>query len=237
MSLKKILILFSTLFFVKNLVLANQPSELSKFEKIGYIESLIIKTNNNEVFVCNGSYSIAYHSRSNCSGMNNCKSSITSVTESYAETVLNRRPCCICWNTNGGCKTDESEYLIRSLNLKPPLINNPNTQLNSIDARIIVGMYLQKKYDARRDWIQERITGLVDLINILFTKERIPKCISCQFNSIRENRVKDISDYAKSIAAADFANDYSFSTIQNSFNTLESSVYGAYNFFLHNDPK
>ena len=192
---------------------------------------------NDEVYVCNGSYSIAYHSRSNCRGLNNCRNSVTPVSESYAETVLKRRPCCICWKTDGGCRTDESDYLIRNLNIQPPNIYNPYIQQNPVNAMASVGMYLQKKYDARKDWIQFRINGLVDLINTLFTEEKLPNCTKCIFISIRENRAKDISDYAKGLAYADFANDYTFSTIQNSFNTLESSIYGAYNFFLHNDPK
>ncbi len=243
MKLRQLLLLTSTLLL---LIVTNLDSAKASNREF-FFEKEIIKKNikhfqNEEVYVCNGSYSIAYHSRTNCRGLNNCKSSVTSVSESYAESVLKRRPCCICWKTDGGCRTDESDYLIRSLNIEPPNIEPPNKynpyiQQNPVNAMVTVGMYLQKKYDTRKDWIQFRINGLVDLINTLFTQENLPNCTNCVFISIRENRAKDISDYAKKLAYADFSNDYTFSTIQNSFNTIESSIYSTYSFFLHNDAK
>lgn len=238
MKLRQLLLFTSTIFF---LIVTNLDSAKASTREF-FLKKEIIKKNikhfqNEEVYICNGSYSIAYHSRTNCRGLNNCKSSVTSVNESYAESVLKRQPCCICWKTDGGCRTDESDYLIRGLNIETPNIYKPYIQQNSVNAMAKVGMYLQKKYDTRKDWIQLRINGLVDLINTLFTQEKLPNCTSCVFISIRENRTKDISDYAKKLAYADFANDYTFSTIQSSFNTIESSIYSTYSFFLHNDAK
>ncbi len=62
---------------------------------------------NQTVYVCTGSYAYAYHSRSNCTGLNNCKGEIKYTDENYARTGLNRKPCCICWsNVYGNCQND-----------------------------------------------------------------------------------------------------------------------------------
>lgn len=62
---------------------------------------------NQTVYVCTGSYAYAYHSRSNCTGLNNCKGEIKYTDEEYARTGLNRKPCCICWsNVYGNCQND-----------------------------------------------------------------------------------------------------------------------------------
>lgn len=62
---------------------------------------------NQTVYVCTGSYAYAYHSRSNCTGLNNCKGEIKYTDEDYARTGLNRKPCCICWsNVYGNCQND-----------------------------------------------------------------------------------------------------------------------------------
>lgn len=59
------------------------------------------------VYICTGSYSYAYHSRSDCSGLNNCKAEIKYTNENYAVNSLGRSPCCKCWsNVKGRCKDD-----------------------------------------------------------------------------------------------------------------------------------
>lgn len=70
-----------------------------------------IISNSQTVYVCTGSYSYAYHSRSNCSGLNNCKGEIKYTNEEYAISGLKRKPCCICWsNVQRDCYTDNSKY-------------------------------------------------------------------------------------------------------------------------------
>lgn len=64
---------------------------------------------NQTVYVCTGSSAYAYHSRSNCSGLNNCKGEIRYTDEYTARTGLNRKPCCICWsNLYGNCQNDNT---------------------------------------------------------------------------------------------------------------------------------
>lgn len=61
----------------------------------------------NTVYVCTGNFAYAYHSRSNCPGLGNCKGSIKYTDENYAINKLKRVPCCRCWsNVSGRCKDD-----------------------------------------------------------------------------------------------------------------------------------
>ena len=63
------------------------------------------------VYVCTGEYAYSYHSRSNCSGMNNCKGQIKYTDENYAVRSLGRKPCCICWsNVSSRCTNDSGYY-------------------------------------------------------------------------------------------------------------------------------
>ena len=63
------------------------------------------------VYVCTGSYAYAYHSRSNCPGLGNCKGEIQYTDENTAVNSLGRIPCCRCWtNVGGRCKDDNPYY-------------------------------------------------------------------------------------------------------------------------------
>lgn len=61
----------------------------------------------NIVYICMGGYAYAYHSRSNCPGLGNCRSKVNRTYESVAINNFNRVPCCRCWaNVYGRCKDD-----------------------------------------------------------------------------------------------------------------------------------
>ena len=108
--------------------------------------------------------------------------------------------------------------------------NNYVNQL-PVAAMVKVGMFKQKMYDTRKEWIQNRIDGLIQLINTLFVENNFPSSISdkCDFQSIRRSQVVWISDYAKTLAAVDFADNYRFSEIQSHFSKLENNNYSVYN--------
>jgi hypothetical protein len=68
-------------------------------------------TNTQIVYVCTGTYAYAYHSRSDCSGLGNCKGEIKYTDQNYAVNGLSRVPCCRCWsNVTGRCKDDIPYY-------------------------------------------------------------------------------------------------------------------------------
>lgn len=75
------------------------------------ISSAVFNTDQT-VYVCTGSYAYAYHSQSNCPGLNNCKGQIQYTNESHAVYTMGRRPCCRCWADvqNGSCKDDNPTY-------------------------------------------------------------------------------------------------------------------------------
>ena len=76
-----------------------------------YQENTNVSQFSQTVYVCTGSYAYAYHSRSNCPGLGNCKGDIRYTDENYAVNSLNRVPCCRCWsNVSGRCKDDNPYY-------------------------------------------------------------------------------------------------------------------------------
>jgi hypothetical protein len=65
----------------------------------------------NIVYVCTGNYAYAYHSVSNCPGLNNCQGEIKYTDEYNAINNLNKVPCCRCWNNvSNRCKDDNPYY-------------------------------------------------------------------------------------------------------------------------------
>lgn len=67
--------------------------------------------NNLIVYVCTGQYAYAYHSRSDCAGLGNCKSDIKYIDEYTAVNSMRRSPCCRCWSLVGdNCKDDIASY-------------------------------------------------------------------------------------------------------------------------------
>ena len=67
--------------------------------------------NSQTVYVCLGEYAYAYHSRSDCPGLSNCKGSINYTDENTASVNLSRVPCCRCWsNVSDRCKDDNPNH-------------------------------------------------------------------------------------------------------------------------------
>ena len=67
--------------------------------------------NSQIVYICTGNYAYAYHSRSDCPGLGNCKGEIKYTDEYTAVNNLGRVPCCRCWtNVTGRCKDDNPYY-------------------------------------------------------------------------------------------------------------------------------
>jgi len=48
------------------------------------------------VYICNGKYATKYHKTNTCSGLNNCKSTITAVDKKEAE-KKGRTGCAVCY--------------------------------------------------------------------------------------------------------------------------------------------
>ena len=115
--MRKIITLFS---FVLPIMALCQNSQIHSREYITLSEktdSLNVEENFTEernaqiVYICTGSYAYAYHSRSDCSGLSNCKGDINYLDENSAINYYGRSPCCKCWSNVGGrCKDDNPTY-------------------------------------------------------------------------------------------------------------------------------
>lgn len=77
------------------------------YHQTSFTSSDTYVTNKNQtVYICSGQYAYAYHSVSNCPGLNNCKGSIVYTDENTAVYSYRREPCCRCWTGVTGCKDD-----------------------------------------------------------------------------------------------------------------------------------
>lgn len=114
-----------------------------------------------------------------------------------------------------------------NLNQRIVKFNEYISQRPVIDAMTRVGMFKQKMYDLRKEWIQERIDGLAELKNSLYNEQTLPSSINAK--ATNEAYWQKVKNYVNSIRGYDFADDYQFNSIQNNFNSLEKYLYDSYN--------
>jgi hypothetical protein len=110
----KLLFLLTWIFSSSFLVKAEDKSHqftIFNNEFIEHKDTVLKSIFLQSVYVCNGSYAYAYHSRSNCSGLGNCKGEIIFIDEDFAINKLGRVPCCRCWtNVSERCKDDNPNF-------------------------------------------------------------------------------------------------------------------------------
>lgn len=94
------------------------------------------------------------------------------------------------------------------------------------NAMVNVGIYKQRIYDQRKDWIQGRVNNLIGIIKSLITENNFP---NEDINYHRNIMVGKISNYTKTIGYTDFSDDYEFQIIQENFNNIENYYYKYYN--------
>ena len=114
-----------------------------------------------------------------------------------------------------------------TLNQRIVKFNEYISQSPVINAMTDIGMKLQAKYDARKDWIQQRIDGLVVLQNSLYNEQILPSSINAK--ATKEASWQSVKDYARLIGGYDFTNDYQFNSIRSKFNQIEKYLYDSYN--------
>ncbi len=99
--------------FLLILFILNQISNAQDIAYIGNInkDSSFENKSYQYVYICTGQYAYAYHSYSNCTGLNNCKGQIIYVDINVAKNNYNRVPCCRCWsNVNNRCQEDNPNH-------------------------------------------------------------------------------------------------------------------------------
>ena len=105
---------------------------------------------------------------------------------------------------------------------------NSYVQQMPVDAMIAAGMYKQKKHDIRKEWIQNKISNITDLVNTVFASSNLPE--EADALSLRKNLIGQLSNFVKKIPPTiDLADDYQFSHLVQQFNKIEKNVYDSYN--------
>lgn len=98
----------------------------------------------------------------------------------------------------------------------------PYVPQNPVNAMRSVGMYKQRIYDERKDWIQSRITFLINISVTLINEEDYPNINIDYHRDILQSKVKE---YIKTIGYVDFADDYQFGLIQQKFNSIQNDFF------------
>jgi hypothetical protein len=109
---------------------------------------------------------------------------------------------------------------------------NPYVRQIPIEAMRDVGIYKQRLYDERANWIQQKIYRLTDLNNSLFNESKLPTDFDTLNHKIKLRNV--IVDYMNSIKSYDYSENYIFNSIQDNFNIIEKYYYDYYNQVVEN---
>lgn len=114
------------------------------------------------------------------------------------------------------------------------LINPPRPKLNGyvqqnpVDAMAAVGIYKQKVYDSRLEWIKNRIANLISVSSALVGSADID-CDDCDPYEVISGCKEDLTKYTGTIRGADFADNNQFSSIVSNFNRIEKNIYIRFN--------
>lgn len=170
------------------------------------------------VIICNGEYAYAWHSTSNCSGLANCKGSITTVSQSYAQGTLNRSGCCIC-TTDPKCSTDNKPNL-GSNQLSVPQSWNPNT-----DALLNIGNALQDRYYQNSQIIVNEVLAIENLYYL--TKQK--PLLSLNDKELLDKIFKNFIANKEHLRSYDYSKqsnlDYTYSWAHNHYILIERIYY------------
>lgn len=109
---------------------------------------------------------------------------------------------------------------------------NPYVRQIPIEAMRDVGIYKQRLYDERANWIQQKIYRLTDLNNSLFNESKLPTDFDTLNHKIKLRNV--IVDYMNSIQSYDYSENYIFNSIQDNFNIIEKYYYDYFNQVVEN---
>ncbi len=114
------------------------------------------------------------------------------------------------------------------------LINPPRPTFNGyvpqnpVQAMATVGMYKQRVYDSRKEWIQNRINNLTMIIGLMFSPSTVG-CSNCDLMTPMNECRQEIINYTNAIGYVDFADNYQFDRVKSSFATIEGNIYIRFN--------
>ena len=148
------------------------------------IGKIFASENDLQVFVCLGEYAKVYHSRLECSGLNNCKAKIATTTNIYASVNMRRRPCCICWsNVYSGCDTDPNDNIVKF-----------NPYVSQIPSIMLTPEYqeaMRRRQEAEAKAMADGIAALARLLETVLTRTPEQKERARYRKLIRQNNRED----------------------------------------------
>jgi hypothetical protein len=123
-------------------------------------------------------------------------------------------------------RTDDNNSSNSNVNRNNPPKFNPYVPQSPDELIVMRGINLQRKFDLRAAWIQNKVDELGALYERLF--------INQDFQKININNIKDYvrSEHVKfinSLTGADLVNDYIFNKIVNELNSVIENTYLNYN--------
>ena len=140
------------------------------------------------VYLCQGQYSYAFHSKNNCAGLINCRTSLIQVSEQTAKYNYRRQYCCRCWSGVQGCYDDsQSEQKNNSIQRRSNQGTfTPDYQFysNALDRK-------QSKYDANKKVIENAYGRLLSYTCI----NKVNQLILDESRSVIVNKIKNQAGY------------------------------------------
>lgn len=109
---------------------------------------------------------------------------------------------------------------------------NPYVAQNPVRAMREVGMYKQRLYDERSNWIQQKIYNLNNLNDSLLNEDKLPADFNTSYHKKKINNV--MVEYVNGIRAYDYSENYIFNSIQDNFRKIEKYYYDYYNQVVEN---
>lgn len=109
---------------------------------------------------------------------------------------------------------------------------NPYVRQIPIEAMRDVGIYKQRLYDERANWIQQKIYKLNNLNESLLNEDKLPADFNTSYHKTKLNNV--MVQYVNGIRAYDYSENYIFNSIQDNFRKIEKYYYDYYNQVVEN---
>lgn len=109
---------------------------------------------------------------------------------------------------------------------------NPYVRQIPIEAMRDVGIYKQRLYDERANWIQQKIYKLNNLNESLLNEDKLPADFNTSYHKTKLNNV--MVEYVNGIRAYDYSENYIFNSIQDNFRKIEKYYYDYYNQVVEN---
>ena len=98
---------------------------------------------------------------------------------------------------------------------------------NPVRAMRDVGIYKQRLYEERSNWIQQKIYSLNNLNDSLLNEDKLPADFNTSYHKTKLNNV--MVEYVNGIRAYDYSENYIFNSIQDNFRKIEKYYYDYYN--------